>query len=59
MLCLHTNLLIIFLQNVNKKHKTEPGSEKLTKYCCGTPTVNKPVGNLTTGLHKWEDNKSR
>ena len=24
----------------------EPGSEKLTKYCCGTPTVNKPVAKF-------------
>ena len=23
----------------------EPGSKKLTKFCCGTRTVNKPVGN--------------
>ena len=30
----------------------EPGSEKLTKYCCGTSTVNKPVGNTTEKLHK-------
>ena len=28
----------------------EPGNEKLTKYCCGTPTVNKPVENPTAGL---------
>ena len=30
----------------------EPGSEKLTKYCFGTPTVIKPVGNSTAGLPK-------
>ena len=30
----------------------EPGSDKLTKYYCRIPTVPKPVGNLTAGLHK-------
>ena len=30
----------------------ESVSEKLTKYCCGAPTVNKPVGNLTGGVHE-------
>ena len=30
----------------------EPGSKKFNKYCCGTPTVNKPVGNPTAGIHK-------
>ena len=30
----------------------EPGSVKLTKYCCGMPTANKPVGNPTEKLHK-------
>ena len=28
----------------------EPGKEKLTKYCYGTLTVNKTVGNPTAGL---------
>ena len=37
----------------------EPETEKLTKYCCGTPTVIKPVGNPTAALHKQEDNKNR
>ena len=37
----------------------EPGTEKPTKYCCGTPTVNKAAGNLAAELHKYEDNKSR
>ena len=30
----------------------ELGSQKLTKYCCGTPAINKPVGNLTAALQK-------
>ena len=36
----------------------EPGIVKLTKYYCGTSTVNKPVGNQTVGLHKHKDNKN-
>ena len=36
----------------------EWGSKKLTKYYCGTPTVNKPLGYPTAGLHKCEDNKN-
>ena len=37
----------------------EPGSKKLTEYCCRTPTVDKPVGKLTAGLHRYGDNKNR
>lgn len=42
-----------------EKYKMEPGTEKLTKYFCETPTVKKAAGNLTAGLHKCEDNKRR
>ena len=37
----------------------EARSKKLIKYCCGTPTVKKPVRNPTPGLHKQENNKNR
>ena len=30
----------------------EPGSKKLTKYCCRAPTVIKPVKHSTAGLHE-------
>ena len=37
----------------------EGGSEKFTKYCCGRPAVNKPVGNAAVALHKYKGNKNR
>ena len=54
---IHANLLIIFSQSVS--YKTEPESEELIRYCCGTPNVNKLVVNPTVGLYKSEENKHK